>query len=40
VLAFLPPRPASKAILENLQATLGGKPAGDEEPIASFPTKQ
>jgi hypothetical protein len=30
VLTFLPPRPASKAILEKLQATLGAKPAGDE----------
>jgi hypothetical protein len=30
MLSFLPPRPASKAILENLPVTLDGKPAGDE----------
>jgi hypothetical protein len=29
-LTFRPPRPASKAILENLHVTLGGKQAGDE----------
>jgi hypothetical protein len=29
-LTFLPPRPASKAILENLHVTLDSKPAGDE----------